>query len=310
MTRTTPAAPGTPPRGAPLQEPGRNPESPASAAPRCTLRFLVAGTTITEEIVHRPHGGSRKGLGGVAATMAIALAQDRQDTTLVTEAGTDPQGEETRKLIAREPMASIVLDRPNPSGSALIDTHQGEQTRARGRWPQPSRIAQHAAQLAPEFDITLIDCTLSPRGIREVAEAAKPNICINGTTTRAARRILQARHIPKALITLNRQEAQALTNDTSARETKELPRKLNARNVLVTHAARGFCLYGTDGLILESPAVAVPENTDFIGCGDYAAAGAILALQAGLDPGETIREFIRRKLQMNIVLTRHRNGED
>ncbi len=138
------------------------------------IRFLVAGTAITESIVHHPQGGSRTRLGGVAATMAIALAQaapphtvqQQHSVTLITQAGADEAGEQTRRLLAREQMETIMLDGPNPSGEAIIETMRGEQSRARGKWPHPSRVAQHAAQLAPEFDCTIIDCTLSPKDIR------------------------------------------------------------------------------------------------------------------------------------------------
>ena len=52
----------------------------------------------------------------------------------------------------------------------------------------------------------------------------------------------------------------------------------------------------------ESPAAPVPEHTDFIGCGDYAAAGAVHAVVHGLDPEATINGFIQRKLEANVVI--------
>ncbi len=134
-----------------------------------------------------------------------------------------------------------------------------------------------------------------------MAEACRPNLCTNGTTTKTARKILSIGKIPKMLCTMNRNEARSLMQEIGCREENGLPGKLNAQHVLVTHGAQGFCIHNRDGMTAKYPAVPVPEYTDFIGCGDYATAGAILALMTGLDPGKTIQELIGRKLELNIV---------
>ena len=57
------------------QEKISRPKAAPPVATRQTARFLVVGTAIAETILHQPGGEERRGLGGVAATIALALAE-------------------------------------------------------------------------------------------------------------------------------------------------------------------------------------------------------------------------------------------
>ena len=47
------------------------PKATPTVATRQRARFLVVGTAIAETILHQPGGEERRGLGGVAATIAL-----------------------------------------------------------------------------------------------------------------------------------------------------------------------------------------------------------------------------------------------
>ena len=136
--------------------------------------------------------------------------------------------------------------------------------------------------------------------MRAVLNQPGKHAMANGTTTRRAPQLLETRDLDKTLVTMNQAEARAVMRAAGARHENRLPRVLNARNLLITRGSRGWTLLMEGGAV-ESPAVRVPEHTDFIGCGDYAAAGALRAIIGNLDPRETINESISRKLELNIV---------
>ena len=98
-----------------------------------SARFLVAGTAISETVVHQPRGGERRGIGGVAATIALALAEAGNQVTLVTSVGRGTEGRRVRDLLAETSIRAVIQDSPGPAGHAVINTRRGEQRQASGR---------------------------------------------------------------------------------------------------------------------------------------------------------------------------------
>ena len=95
-----------------------------------------------------------------------------------------------------------------------------------------------------------------------------------------------------------------------AASEQELPRKAERPHACSSPGGRedGTCTRNRDQedastrtAVSTRPAVPAPERTDFIGCGDYAAAGLAHALIHGLDIASTVNEFITRKLQANVL---------
>ena len=107
------------------------------------------------------------------------------------------------------------------------------------------------------------------------------------------------------MLTINEAEASEMMRAVPTIWESKLMNRLNAHAMLVTRGHNGWDLHRSGDETIRSPAVEVPEQTDFIGCGDYAAAGAAHALVHGLDSELTINRFVRRKLEANVV-TQHR----
>ena len=104
------------------------------------------------------------------------------------------------------------------------------------------------------------------------------------------------------MLTVNEAEASAMMRAVPTVRESRLMKRLNARAMLVTRGRTGAGTCTARGKrTVMFPAVEVPEQTDFIGCGDYAAAGAAHAMVHGLDPELTINRFVRRKLEANVV---------
>ena len=127
---------------------------------------------------------------------------------------------------------------------------------------------------------------------------------VNGTTTLGTARIPTRWNNKLGMLTLNQAEAQALMQRLNCHGEKEMMHRLRAGSMLLTRNSSGWRFYDREGNMLESPAAPVPEHTDFIGCGDYAAAGAIHAVVHRLDLEATINGFIQRKLEANVVTPR------
>jgi hypothetical protein len=279
-------------------------QEPRTNAPQGPL-FLVIGTAINETVIHQETGRARHGLGGVAATMAMALAEAGNHVTLITAVGAGQHGEEARRLLGDAPYRAVVLDRKYAAGYARIPTMQGEQKRAEGRWPRISGLEETVLREAPGCAAVLMDCNLNEDEMNPILSANPETLTlVNGTTTRRCLTLSRTTHIWKSAVTLNRQEARNLMQGpVPAGSEQELPRRLNAECVLVTRGAGGWDLHGWPDreAVSTRPAVPAPERTDFIGCGDHAAAGLAHALVHGQGIAQTVNEFITRKLQSNVL---------
>ena len=264
-------------------------------------KFLVVGTAISETVIHQPGGEERRGIGGVAATIALALAEAGNQVTLVTSVGQGAEGRRVRDLLAETSIRAVIKDSPGAAGHAVINTLRGEQRRASGRWPSQHGLSRLATREARDHDCVITDCNMTPEDMAEILDQPGRLTMVNGTTTRGCTRILKASPKDLGMLTVNEAEASAMMRAVPTVRESRLMKRLNARAMLVTRGRRGWDLYRSGEGTVMSPAVEVPEHTDFIGCGDYAAAGAAHAMVHGLDPELTINRFVRRKLEANVV---------
>ena len=265
--------------------------------------FLVAGTAIAEIIEHQPDGGRRQGLGGVAATIATALAEAEDSVTLITSIGTGPQGEQALRLLDRQPFQVRSIRNNRPAGHAHIPTRDGEQRPGKGSWPRISGIGTMVQNEAAHHDWVITDCNMSPALLGQILNQPHHHTMVNGTTTRRAAMLLDTQKIAKTLVTLNQAEALSLMREAGVSGSQPLMRALNTQYLLITLGSEGWNLYtrGNQDDTVRSQAVPVPARTDFIGSGDYAAAGAVHALAHNLDVADTVNSFISRKLNRNIA---------
>ena len=277
----------------------------ATTVTRRTARFLVVGTTITETVLHQHGGGERRGLGGVAATIALALAEAENEVTLITSIGQGPEGKRARELLAAAPLRTIIRNSTGAAGFATITTQQGEQQRANGQWPRATGLGPLAEREINRHEIIIADTNMSPGDLLRMLDHPGKLTMVNGTTTLGTARIPTRWNNRLGMLTVNRAEARALMQRLDCSGEIQLMRRLRAGSMLLTRDSSGWRFYSQDGDMVESPAAPAPEHTDFIGCGDYAAAGAVHAIAHGLDPEATINSFIQRKLEANVVTPRN-----
>ena len=283
------------------------PKAIRTAAKRQSARFLVVGTAIAETILHQPGGEERRGLGGVAATIALALAEAGNEVTLITSIGQGPEGTRVVNLLGATPIRTIIQDSTGAAGYATITTRQGEQHKASGRWPRVTGLSHLADREIPRHEIIIADTNMTPGNLLHLLDHPGKLTMVNGTTTLGTARIPTRWNNKLGMLTLNHAEAQALMQRLGCHGEKEMMHRLRAGSMLLTRDSSGWRFYDREGNMLESPAAPVPEHTDFtncgdfIGCGDYAAAGAIHAVVHQLDLEATINGFIQRKLEANVV---------
>ena len=278
----------------------------AATATRQTVRFLVVGTAIAETVLHQPGGGERRGLGGVAATIAIALAEaGNKEVTLITSIGQGPEGKRAMELLAATPLRTIIRNSTGAAGFATITTQQGEQQRANGQWPRATGLGRLAEREIHRHEVIIADTNMSPGDLLRMVDHPGKLTMVNGTTTLGTARIPTRWNNRLGMLTVNRAEARALMQRLDCSGEIQLMRRLRAGSMLLTRDRSGWRFYSQDGDMVESPAAPAPEHTDFIGCGDYAAAGAVHAVMHGLDPEATINSFIQRKLEANVVTPRN-----
>lgn len=281
------------------------PHAPPAVRSGTGPRVMVAGTAILETVRHGAQG-QRSGIGGVAGNIAEALAWAGNPVTMVTRIGSGPHGGDASRTLEERGIRVETLWDSRPAGHAVIETRAGEQGGARGSWPMPSGLWRVLDRLDGEYDAVVSDAHMSRTDLRRVLDRPGLMTMANCTSTGSASKVLQARIPGLGMATMNRLEMEAIHRQLTpsrraAHDHQEaVLRALETRTLLVTHGRDGWGLYGQGGPA-RSAAVPVPERTDFVGCGDWAAAGALHAHLHGLDPVETINDFISRKLQANTV---------
>ncbi len=210
------------------------------------------------------------------------------------------QGPRVRELLADTPIHALVSESWAPAGHAH-NHPAGRADKGLGRWPRQDGLSKTVARETKYHDCIIADCNMTPEELARILDQPGKLTMVNGTTTRGCARILKARPKDLRMLTANQAEASAMMRAVPTVRELRLMQRLNAGAMLVTRAHNGWDFYRTAEETMTSPAVPVPEHTDFIGCGNYAAAGAVHALAHGLDPELTINEFIRRKLEANAV---------
>ena len=126
------------------------------------IRFLAAGTAITETVVHQYNRGERNGLGGVAATIAMGLQDAGEQVTLVTAVGEGQNGDQAARMLAARGLGDAVQRRSGGAGYARILTVNGEMGRAQGRWPRAHGLAGSVTALAHQHHCIIADCNMPP----------------------------------------------------------------------------------------------------------------------------------------------------
>ena len=271
--------------------------------PKEKPKLLVIGSAIKESITHSPENISRKDIGGVAGQMATGLGLNGADVTILTNFQEGSEGDQIIQMLKEAGVKVIASTRTPSAGWANISTIQGEMSRCQGSWPNPTGITTDLRELIKDFDWLITDCNHSQTDIIKIlwmANQASVPVVMNATTTGKSIAILRANE-PKRIVTMNRAEARNIMSKTRVRHEIELTDALNTEALLITDSSRGWKLYGRARAFMSSPAVPVPPNTDFIGCGDYATAGLTQAIAEKIPIKETINALITLKLNRNTI---------
>ena len=265
--------------------------------------FVCIGSVTREVVTHLPDR-RRTQIGGVAAQMASALASQSQPTTLMASIGDDPNGAYIRDSLNDTQINLVTLDpSPTHSGYSNIETKHGEPTSSTGHWPHYTMIPINANRIPKDADAILIDTNATTRSIADAIGAAHrmaTPCLINATTTSGAIRLLQAGRTHRTAVSINRQECDSILQRAGVKQDTQLRKLLNTEHLLVTDGAQGWTIYHRDGTII-SPAPQPPPHTDYVGCGDYAAAGLIISIVHQLDPAKTINDLISLRMQLNEI---------
>ena len=263
-------------------------------------RFLVAGTAIAETVIHHPGGERREGLGGVAATIALALAGAGNPVTLVTNVGRGPAGRRAEELLADTPIRVLAGRSRSPAGHAAIFTHRGEQRQTSGRWPRQYGLSKTVMREAADHDCIIADCNMDPEELARILD--QPGKADDGERDHHPRLRPAPEGKAEEAGDAHGERGRGMGDEERDRHLPDGRADAGAeRPGHAPHPGSGRLGAAPRGgrETLRSPAVETPANTDFVGCGDYAAAGAVHSLVHGLDPAATINGFIRRKLEAN-----------
>ena len=261
------------------------------------MKYLVLGNAQMETITQSETGLSREHLGGVGAIMARELALAGADVTLMTTA---PQGQPTEEIeeSARKNDITPLVFPGNPPqakrGYAHIKTQNGSLRWVNGDWPRMGALGKHITQVRPEW--TLISLQIHPKDLAVIRNAPGKK-AVNATSKRHA--LIIPRLVNQSVYTMNAGEAKTLMSEMDINREEDLPRVLGADTVMVTKGPRGRVTHGFGKPTQWDDPVAVPQGTDFIGCGDAATAGLVFAIAEGLDPQKTVDRFVTDLMERN-----------
>ena len=234
------------------------PKTTRTVATRQRARFLVVGTAIAETILHQPGGEERRGLGGVAATIALALAEEGNEVTLITSIGRGPEGTRAKNLLGAAPLLTIIRDSTGAAGYATINTRQGEQHKTNGQWPRVTGLGPLAEREIHRHEIIIADTNMTPGNLLNLLDHPGKLTMVNGTTTLGTARIPTRWNNKLGMLTLNQAEAQALMQRLNCHGEKEMMHRLRAGSMLLTRDSSGWRFYDREGNMLESPAATRP----------------------------------------------------
>ncbi len=263
--------------------------------------FLVLGSATLETVIHSHDQRRRVQTGGVAAQIATALASQARRTTIMATVGDDRNGSTIRDLLARSNVNLTSLHTNTESGHSTIVTHQGEHLSAKGHWPKYNVASILTHSITKDITGILIDTNATPAAISDALttanEMAVPSL-VTAATKRGALHILQAGPVLRTAVTMNHRECNAIMNHTGVSLETELLDHLHTQFLLITNGDQGWTLHHREAQI-HSPAPTPPSDTDFIGCGDYAAAGLMISIVDNIDPTEIINHLISLRMELN-----------
>ena len=269
------------------------------------LKYLVIGCSSNETVTHRETGRSRQDVGGVAGQMATALARHGCSTTLITPMGrSSKDAEQVIRRLAYAGVKVVPAKTPHQTGRTQIATVAGEPSRTRGSWPSTEDVGESIEEHVKDADWVLVDCTLIPRVLITILDAATAHgvpVTINATSKSKVGLIVQAKGRPIHLVTANRAECSRLSRLVGINDFQGLCKWLNAQNIFVSYASDGWRLDRLYGDGISSSAPTPPDGTDFVGCGDYATAGATYAVALGLPVIQSVNQFIETRMGLNVI---------
>lgn len=262
-------------------------------------KFLVIGNAVNETVRRNSDASWRSHAGGVAAIMARELALAGADATILTTA---PEGAPTKRLrnmLERNNVTCHIIPGNPPQhdeSTVTIHVQNGQPAQARGKWARMGGILQEITDMAPEYDMVLMSMNLSKAEMQTALQKA-PKLVANATTTKNAPKLLDLKG--QFAATMNQHEMEAVMATMGRGDPTHMPEHLEAEHVLITSGARGKTLIQRGQKAHWTPAVPVPQHTDFIGAGDAATAGLAYALAHELPLTQTIDQFITSILQRN-----------
>ena len=266
------------------------------------MKYAIAGTAIPETIVMTNNSPSMENAGGIAGQISSALATSENSIVLHASLGTGTNAEKIRKLLRDQEVRWI--NSSAKGGWARITLRpDGTIERAQGSWPPTPPCTHEFAREIQDADFLILstqrDIAIIRHHLAQANSQRTPTMLVVATTGTAATLIETAQH-PKEIVSMNIDEFKRISQRTGMRTADNIRRAVNAQNMLVTTGSQGWNLYRADAPGLRSNAPPAPENSSFIGCGDYAAAGLCQAIAEGMDDAGTIASVnahIKRKIQ-------------
>ena len=266
-------------------------------------RYLCIGLALAETVVHLPERFTRHGIGGVAGQMAHALAHHGQSVTALSPRNRGTSAVLLERLAQDAGITPVLLPNRTHAHSEIYTLH-GEIHRQRGSWPTACNVATTASRLSAEHDWLLLDCNVDPaelaRCLNLGRRRGKPTL-VNASSPGLATTLLQTHCDQKTAVTMNRDEADAIMRRAGINDQADLCAVTNSQWALVTGGCMGWVLYRGRLPVTSSPGPEPTDDTDFVGCGDWAAAGLAQALADGQHLTATINRYIAARMELNRI---------
>ena len=255
--------------------------------------FIVFGSAGIDTITHAETRLTQERIGGVAAICAQELARAGHQVTLHCRLTADQRGQHAANLLAKAGINPMPVHRARDHFHMHTTTKRGSPGKATGKFPftyMNEREIKQALNDSPNADLVIADTNLSAESLEKLARIC-PNLLIIASTAGRAQAIAQIAALPKVALSMNRQEHGRIGQHTFM----ETLHHNHAQHLLITSGPQGFHHTTANGT-QHHPAVSVPPNSDFIGCGDSAAAGLAHSIVTGEDTATYVARFIKQRL--------------
>ena len=255
--------------------------------------FIAIGSAGIDTITHSETKRTQVRIGGVAATCAQELARAGHQVTLYCNLTDDHRGRQAATLLEQAGITSAPAYRARDHFHMSTITKGGSPGKVTGKFPftyQNERQITRALKDSPNADLVITDTNLSADSLATLSLIC-PNLLIIASSAGRAQSIRAITALPKTALSMNQLEHGRIGQPTYA----ETLTHNHARHLLVTSGAQGFYQTTAAGTT-HHPAVEVPPDSDFIGCGDAAAAGLAHAIVTGYDTLTCVAQFVARRL--------------